>query len=126
GAPLHRTTSRWAPSPANAASGWRPSLPVRIASVASSCVLSLSLVGERLLHFQLNRNKGSDASAPARLPSPVDWGRTCKHKLSNSPCRVVAGNFVLLEVYFGRMAIAARYGLTPTSLARQSALGNLP
>jgi hypothetical protein len=29
----------------NAASKWRPSLPVRIASVASSCVLSISLVG---------------------------------------------------------------------------------
>src|SRR5262249_38967285 len=56
GVPLHRTTSRWAPSPANAASGWRPSLPARIASVASSCVLSNSLIGERLLHFQLNRN----------------------------------------------------------------------
>ena len=39
GIPLHRTTSRWAPSPANAASGWRLSPPARIASVATSCVL---------------------------------------------------------------------------------------
>jgi hypothetical protein len=54
--PLHRTTSRWAPSPGSAASEWRPSLPARIASVASSCVLSISSMGERLLHFQLNRN----------------------------------------------------------------------
>jgi hypothetical protein len=29
----------------------RPTLPARIASVASSCVLSISLTGERLLHF---------------------------------------------------------------------------
>jgi hypothetical protein len=43
--PLHRTTSRWAPSPASAASGWRPSLLARIASVASSCVLSIILTG---------------------------------------------------------------------------------
>ena len=55
GVPLHRTALRWVPSPANAASGWRPSLPARSASVAS-CVLSLSLSGERLLHFQLNRD----------------------------------------------------------------------
>src|SRR5690242_4534025 len=45
-----------APSPANAASGWRPSLLARSASVASSWVLSFTLLGERPLHFQLNRN----------------------------------------------------------------------
>jgi hypothetical protein len=31
-------------------------LPARTASVASSCVLSISLMWERLLQFQLNRN----------------------------------------------------------------------
>ena len=56
GVPFHRTALRWAPSPATAASGWRPSLPERIASVTSSCVLSISLMAERLIHFQLNRN----------------------------------------------------------------------
>src|SRR5215831_2104575 len=44
-------------SPAAAASGWRPSLPACSASVAFSCVLSFTLLGERLLHFQLNRNR---------------------------------------------------------------------
>jgi hypothetical protein len=40
--------------------GWRPSLSARIASVASSCVLSISLMGERLLHSKLNRNKRTE------------------------------------------------------------------
>ena len=42
--------------PANAASGWRPSLPACNASAAFSCVLSFTLLGERILHFELNRN----------------------------------------------------------------------
>lgn len=44
------------PCTANAASGWRLSLPVCSASAFFSFVLSVTLVGERLLHFQLNRN----------------------------------------------------------------------
>jgi hypothetical protein len=69
---------RWAPSPANAASGWRPSLPARSASVASSCVLSFTLLGERLLHFQLNRNRGA-ISYPAfysyAYPEPAGFSK---------------------------------------------------
>src|SRR5579871_6526533 len=53
---VRRRASRWAPYPADAASGRRPSLPAYSASVASSCALSFTLLGERLLHFQLNRN----------------------------------------------------------------------
>src|SRR4029078_6183632 len=70
--PLHRIISIGAPSPANAASEWRPSLPARIDSVSSSCVLSISLVGERLLHFQLNRNtEYGRAITSARLARKV-------------------------------------------------------
>src|ERR1700693_2517744 len=54
---VHRRAWRWAHSPADAASGWRPFLPACNASVASSCVLSFTLLGERLLHFHLNRNR---------------------------------------------------------------------
>ena len=60
--PWRRTTltvvraSRSARSPADAASGQRPSLRACSASVACSCVPSFTLPGERLLHFQLNRN----------------------------------------------------------------------
>src|SRR5215831_9342730 len=54
--PVHRRASRSAPSPVDAASGWPPSLPASSASAASSCVLSLTLLEERLLHFQLNRS----------------------------------------------------------------------
>jgi hypothetical protein len=44
-----------------------PSLPTCSTSVASSCVLSITSLGERLLHFQLNRNTTmvSDAAADA-------------------------------------------------------------
>jgi hypothetical protein len=70
--PLHRITSIWAPSPANAASGWRPSLLARIAFVASSGVLSFTLLEERLLHFQLNRNSDAGSRGPNRISdSPV-------------------------------------------------------
>ena len=41
-ADARRRAPRPAPAPADAASGWRPSLPACSASVASSCVLSLS------------------------------------------------------------------------------------
>ena len=58
---VHRRASRSAPFPANAASGWRPFLRARTASVASSCALSFTLAGERLLHFQLNRNNDHPA-----------------------------------------------------------------
>ena len=64
GVPLHRITSIWAPSPAHAASGWRPSLLAHIASVTSSCVLSFTLPGERPLHFQLNRNRPRGFKTP--------------------------------------------------------------
>src|SRR5262249_33251995 len=57
--PFHRRASRWAPSPANGTSGWRPSLLGYSAFVTSSCVLSFNLLGERLLHFQLNRNRST-------------------------------------------------------------------
>ena len=48
--------SRSAPSPSDAASGRIPSLPACSTFAASSCVVSFTLLGERLLHFQLNRN----------------------------------------------------------------------
>jgi len=64
--PLHRTASGWAPCRANAASGWRPFLPVCSASVASSYVPPTTLLGERLLRFQLNRNSW-------RYPETVRW-----------------------------------------------------
>src|SRR5262245_37039192 len=63
------TASRWAPCPANVASEWRPSLPARSASVASSCVLSFTLLRERLFHFQLNRNRAQKRSKPQRMQS---------------------------------------------------------
>src|ERR1022692_4777859 len=44
------------PAPTDAAAGWRLSLPACSASVASSCVRSIILMGERFVHFQLNRN----------------------------------------------------------------------
>src|ERR1051325_6048662 len=47
---------RSAPFPANAAAGWGPSLPAPSAFVPSSCVLSFTLLAERLLHVQLNRS----------------------------------------------------------------------
>src|ERR1035437_6464238 len=56
GAPVCHTAPRSAPAPADAASGWRLSFPACSASVASSCVRSIILMGERFLHFQLNRN----------------------------------------------------------------------
>ena len=45
-----------APSPPDAASGWRPSLRLCTASVLFSCVPSVSLTAERSLHFQLRRD----------------------------------------------------------------------
>src|SRR5947209_2326008 len=54
------------PAPTDAASGWRLSLPAYSASVASSCVRSIILMGERFLHFQLNRN--SEAKSFKRGP----------------------------------------------------------
>src|SRR5450631_1322197 len=56
GVPVHRTVSRSAPAPANAASGWPPSLQPCSASVSFSRVLSVILTAERPLHFQLRRN----------------------------------------------------------------------
>src|ERR1043166_6237646 len=58
-------------SPADAASGWRLSPPACSASVASSCVLSFTLLGERLLHFQLNRNKRPVPRSSSRIRDPV-------------------------------------------------------
>src|SRR5262249_46297048 len=58
GAPAHHTDPRSALLPPNAASEWLLFLPACSASVASSCVLSFTLPGERLLHFQPNRNTG--------------------------------------------------------------------
>jgi len=59
------------PAPIDAASEGRLFLPAYSASVASSCVLSFTSRGERLLNFQLNRN----VCAPARLErgSPGCW-----------------------------------------------------
>src|SRR5438094_4571433 len=56
GVPVCHTAPRSAPAPADAASVWQLSLPACSASVASSCVRSIILMGERFLHFQLNRN----------------------------------------------------------------------
>src|SRR5262249_2182260 len=72
---VHRRASRWAPSQADAASGRRPSLPACSASVASSCVLSFTLTGERLLQFQLNRNTdpGGDVVSFDCLHKINDW-----------------------------------------------------
>ena len=69
GVPLHRTTSRWAPSPASAASGWRPSLLARIASVASSCVLSL---GSRLPWRTADGGRAREVHAPESASEKVD------------------------------------------------------
>ncbi len=46
-----------APLPPNASSEWRPSLPACSAFVASSCVRSVILTDERLLHFQLGQDR---------------------------------------------------------------------
>ena len=53
----HHRASRLAHSPEDAASARRPSPPVSSASLTFSCALSFTLLGERLLHFELNRNK---------------------------------------------------------------------
>jgi hypothetical protein len=39
------------------------------ASVTSSCVLSFTLLGERLLHFQLNRNSAAMRKKPTEFVS---------------------------------------------------------
>src|ERR1022692_3397957 len=65
GVPVCHTAPRSAPAPADAASGWQLSLPACSASVASSCVRSIILTGERFLHFQLNRNRSPLGAGPA-------------------------------------------------------------
>src|ERR1700687_3759804 len=57
GVPVRHTDPRSALLPPNAASEWRPSLPVCSASVASSCVRSVILTDERFLHFQLRQDR---------------------------------------------------------------------
>src|ERR1700728_527564 len=59
GAPVRHIDPRSALLPPNAASEWRPSLPACSASVASSCVRSVILTDERLLHFQLRQDTGN-------------------------------------------------------------------
>src|SRR4029077_11466393 len=59
------------PAPTDAASGWRLSLPAYSASVASSCVRSIILMGERFLHFQLNRNTVNVISYSGDITVPV-------------------------------------------------------
>src|ERR1039457_4298737 len=76
GAPFHHTTTRSAPAPAGAASGWRPSLRPCSACASFSCVLSVILTAERSLHFQLGRNNTSQtASNHNALHSPGSLGR---------------------------------------------------
>jgi hypothetical protein len=59
GAAVRHIDPRSALLPPNAASEWRPSLPACSASVAFSCVRSVSvLTDERFLHFQLRRDTG--------------------------------------------------------------------
>src|ERR1035437_170661 len=74
------TTPRSAPAPADAAAGCRLSLPACSASVAFSCVRSIVLIGERFLHFQLNRNTSCQQS-PAR-PTYSDLGSVVLPPLS--------------------------------------------
>src|SRR5215469_1181785 len=68
GVPTHHTVPRSALHPPNAASEWRPSLPVCSAFVVSSCVRSVILTDERFLHFQLRQDI---TSRPHDVPSKL-------------------------------------------------------
>src|SRR5262249_25939345 len=66
-APTRHTAWILAPVPANAASGWRLSLPRCNAFVFSSRVLSVILTAERSLHFQPRRNNPFGARGNPRI-----------------------------------------------------------
>ena len=57
GVPVRHTDPRSALVPPNAASEWQPSLPACSASVASSCVRSVTLADGRCRHFQLRQDR---------------------------------------------------------------------
>src|SRR5712692_2912241 len=80
GAPVRHTDPRSALLPPNASSELRPSLPACSASVASSCVRSVTLTEKRFFHFQLRQDSsdrlaifGNDPNGETFGSRPVPW-----------------------------------------------------
>ena len=104
------------PAPTDAASKWRLSLPAYSASVASSCVRSIILMGERFLHFQLNRN----------TPKGLRYTVTGPHRFSQSSLSErsaisrSAGSFHRREVAPGKRRVKDRLERLCCSQRRRS------
>src|SRR3974390_3133480 len=106
GVPTRHTGPRSALLPPNVSSEWRPSLPACSVSVVSSCVRSVILTDERLLHFQLRQ----DTSRTLTLTYDLYWSASFLY----FPCprrshQIVCGISSSLRLgsnasYFGRNA----------------------